>query len=78
MTWRRAVSVGLAGLCLMALTSREETAVHAQPAQRPVLVVRPAPDFEVTGKGDHAAWGQDEWTALRRREPAAHPYESRF
>jgi hypothetical protein len=78
MTLRFAIFLGLAGLCLMALTSREETAVHAQPAQRPRLVVRPAPDFEVTGKGDQAAWASAEWTPLRRREPAAHPYESRF
>jgi len=78
MTCRHAFSLGLAGLCLMALTSREEAAVHAQPAERPRLSVKPAQDFEVTGTGDAAAWGQAEWTALRRREPAAHPYESRF
>lgn len=78
MTCRPALSLALAGLCLMALTSREEAAVHAQPAERPRLLVKPAQDFEVTGKGEHAAWGQAEWTALRRREPASHLYESRF
>ena len=50
----------------------------AQPAERPRLSVKPAPDFEVTGKGDHAAWQQAEWTALRRRQPDGHPYDSRF
>ena len=78
MTCRYALFLGLAGLCLMALTSGKEAAVHAQPAERPRLSVKPAPDFEVTGKGDHAAWQQAEWTALRRRQPDGHPYESRF
>ena len=78
MTLRRPFALALAGLCLLALTSRQETAVHAQPAERPRLSVKPVQDFEVTGKGDHAAWQQAEWTALRRREPANHPYESRF
>jgi hypothetical protein len=62
----------------MALTGREEAAVHAQPAERPRLTVKPAQDFEVTGKGDHAAWATTEWTALRRRQPDGHPYDTRF
>ena len=78
MTRRRALSLGLAGLCLMVLTGREEAAVHAQPAERPRLTVKPAQDFEVTGKGDHAAWGQVEWTPLRRRQADGHPYDTRF
>jgi hypothetical protein len=78
MTCRIALSLGLAGLCLMALTSREEAAVHAQPAERPRLSVKPVQDFEVTGKGDHAAWTAAEWTALRRRQPDGHPYDTRF
>ena len=78
MTCRSAFSLGLAGLCLMALTGQNQAAVHAQPAERPRLSVKPTEDFEVTGKGDHAAWRQAEWTALRRREPVSHPYESRF
>lgn len=78
MTVRNAFSLALTALCLMALTGREETAVHAQPAERPRLTVKPAQDFDVTGKGDHAAWRQVEWTPLRRRQPDGHPYESRF
>jgi hypothetical protein len=78
MTRRTAFSLGAAGLCLMALTSRHQGPAHAQSAERPRLSVRPAPDFEVTGKGDQAAWGQTPWTALRRRDPDGHPYESRF
>src|SRR5258706_15861577 len=78
MTCRSVVSLGLAGLCLMALTSPEEVAVHAQPAERPRLSVKLVQDFDITGKGDHAAWQRAEWTALRRRDPANHPYESRF
>src|SRR5687767_6072890 len=78
MTGRNAFVMFVAGLCLMALTSSEEAAVHAQPADRPRLTVKPAPDFEVTGKGDHAAWSQVEWTALRRRQADGHPYDTRF
>jgi hypothetical protein len=78
MTRRRALCLTLAGLCLIALTGREEATVHAQPAERPRLTVKPGPDFEVTGKGDHAAWGAAEWTALRRRQPDGHPYDTRF
>ena len=78
MTRRRALCLALAGLCLIALTGLKEATVHAQPAERPRLTVKPSPDFEVTGKGDHAAWGAAEWTALRRRQPDGHPYDTRF
>jgi Carbohydrate family 9 binding domain-like len=78
MTCRGVLSFGLAGLCVMALTDHNQAAVPAQPAQRPRLSVKPVQDFEVTGTGDHAAWRQTEWTALRRREPAGHRYDSRF
>ena len=78
MTCRSAVPLALAGLCLMALAGRYDGAVNAQPAERPRLSVKPTQDFEVTGKGDHAAWQQAEWTALRRRQPDGHPYETRF
>jgi hypothetical protein len=78
MSRRTAFSLAAAGLCLMALTSRHPAAAHAQPPARPRLSVTPAQDFEVTGKGDQAAWRQAAWTALRGREPVSHPYESRF
>ncbi len=68
----------LAGLCLMVPAGHHQGAVSAQPAERPRLSVKPTEDFEVTGKGDQAAWRQAEWTALRRREPDGHPYNSRF
>jgi hypothetical protein len=55
MTCRNALAFALAGLCLTALTGHNQAAVHAQPAERPRLSVKPTPDFEVTGKGDHAA-----------------------
>jgi hypothetical protein len=66
------------GVAAIALGNGEETVVHAQSVQPPRLTVAPAPDFEVTGKGDHSAWQKAEWTALRRREPGTHEYESRF
>ena len=59
-------------------TSRYDGPVHAQADERPRLSVKLADDFEVTGKGRHPAWRQAEWTALRRRQPDGHPYESRF
>ena len=78
MSCRNAFVLTLAGLCLTVLTGHNQAAVSAQPAERPRLSVKPVSDFEVTGKGDHAAWQQTEWTALRRREPQNHAYDSRF
>jgi hypothetical protein len=78
MTRHRALCLALAGLCLIALTGREEATVHAQPAERPRLTVKRTPDFDVTGKGDDAAWRATEWTALRRRQADGHPYDTRF
>ena len=78
MSCRNAFVLTLAGLCLTVLTGHNQAAVSAQPAERPRLSVKPVSDFEVTGKGDHAAWQQTEWTPLRRREPQNHAYESRF
>ena len=54
MTYRNAASLALALLCLPPLTSRYDGAVHAQTTGRPRLTVKPAQDFEVTGKGDAA------------------------
>ena len=78
MTFRAAVSLGLIGLCLVAPATRYDDGVRAQTEERPRLVVKPAPDFDVNGTGEHAAWKQSEWTALRRRQPDGHPYDSRF
>ena len=68
----------LTGSSILAVASRYDGAVHAQADQRPRLTVTPANDFEISGAGDHAAWRQPEWTALRRRQPDGHPYDSRF
>src|SRR5262245_40905813 len=70
MICRTFVLFGLAGL-LMSLDAQP-------PGARPRLSVKPTQDFEVTGKGDHAAWQKSEWIALSRREPAAHPYDARI
>jgi hypothetical protein len=78
MMTRGAVPLALAGVCLMAVASRYDGPVTAQSAERPRLSVKPVADFEVTGQGEAPAWRQAEWTVLRRREPAAHPYETRF
>jgi hypothetical protein len=79
MMWTQiALSLALIGMCLMSPSTRYHVNVHAQAQERPRLLVKPADDFEITGTGDHAAWRQAEWTALRRRQPDGHPYESRF
>ena len=78
MTTRIGVCLGLIGLCATAAAGHYRHAVSAQAEERPRLSVKPVADFEITGAGDHAAWRQTEWTALRRRQSDGHPYESRF
>ena len=68
----------LIAVCVCAPVSDQSLAARTQSTERPRLTVKPAADFEVTGAGDHAAWGRAEWTALRRREPDGHPYDARF
>ena len=75
---RAVVCLGVTGLFLAAAPSRYDARVHAQTDERPRLSVKPVDDFEVTGTGEHAAWKQAEWVALRRRQPEGHPYDSRF
>ena len=50
----------------------------AQAAERPSLMVRFTADFEVTGKGDGAAWQKVDWVPLHRRLPETHSYDARF
>jgi len=74
---RTYLTVALASSLLMATTGGPRVEARVQ-AERPRLTVKLVDDFEVTGKGDHAAWQQAEWTALRKRQPDGHPYDSRF
>ena len=69
-----AILAGLTGL----LVSVHASLQAQSPSPPPRLSVKPTQDFEVTGKGDNAAWEKADWTALTRREPAAHPYDARF
>ncbi len=78
MTHRAGLAIGLAGLTLMALIVSHPQTVQTQGAERPRLAVKLVDDFEVTGTGDHAAWGQADWVTLRRRQAGGHPYDSRF
>jgi len=71
MTCRTACFFVLAGWCLLTPDSQPAAA-------RPRLPVKPTADFEVTGTGDNAAWQRTEWTALQRREPSSHAYDTRF
>jgi hypothetical protein len=75
---RRSVILGWIALSLIGPASRYHGGMFAQAGERPRLSVKPAEDFEVTGTGEHASWRQAAWTALRRRQPDGHPYESRF
>ena len=78
MFWRTAICIGVTGVFLASTPSRYHDPVHAQTDERPQLSVKPVDDFEVTGTGEHAAWRQTEWVPLRRRQPEAHPYDTRF
>lgn len=68
--------MGLAGPSQPHMPS--QTPEHTDTHGRPRLSVNSIEDFEVTGTGEHVRWRQADWTALRRREPDGHPYESRF
>ncbi|MCC7085960.1 MAG: carbohydrate-binding family 9-like protein [Pirellulales bacterium] len=45
---------------------------------QPTLRVPACNDFDITGRGDAAAWKQANWTVLNRRSPSAHDYATRF
>ena len=75
---RSVLTVCLIGLFAILPSSRGSVLVTTQTAERPRLSVKLVDDFEVTGTGDNAAWRQSEWTPLRRRQPEAHPYDTRF
>jgi hypothetical protein len=78
MTCRRGLSVMCTALFLIAPATGFHAAAQAQTGERPLLRVKPAEDFEVTGTGDNKAWQQAEWTALNRRQADGHPYDARF
>jgi cellulose/xylan binding protein with CBM9 domain len=75
---RRVLCSMLTALSLLALASRYDVGVQAQAQERPKLSVKLVDDFEVTGKGDHAAWQQTEWVPLRKRQADGHPYDTRI
>jgi hypothetical protein len=78
MTVRPVFAASLIALLVMSPMTESHGAAQAQKVDRPLLRVKPADDFQVTGTGDNAAWRQAEWTALNRRQPDGHPYDSRF
>jgi len=63
---------------ILAVLAAPRNIVQTQPEPRPALTVKPTTDFDVEGTGAHDAWRQADWTALRRRQPDGHPFESRF
>lgn len=67
--WRTFVVAGLLGI----LGSPQMPS-----ASRPRLSVTATTDFDVTGRGDNAAWQRVGWTALTRRQADGHPYTARF
>ena len=74
---RTALCLGATVIALLATPSGHALPTQTQP-DRPRLTVRATADFEVTGAGDSPSWQPIEWTALRRRQPDGHPYETRF
>src|SRR5206468_7565894 len=68
------LSCGLAAIVLS--LAAPLTIVPTQSDERPTLTVTRTSDFEVAGTGEHAAWRRVDWTALRRRQPDGHPFES--
>jgi hypothetical protein len=74
---RTALCLGATVIALLATPSGHALPTQTQP-ERPRLTVRATADFEVTGAGDSPLWQPIEWTALRRRQPDGHPYETRF
>lgn len=75
----RTILPRLAACCasLLVLGSLPVAAQEA-PAERPEMRVKACDDFEVTGKGDAAAWERAEWVPLQRRPGAKHDYEARI
>jgi len=79
MTSRAAFMAGwIASLSLFAAPDTSRAPMNTQTEARPTLQVRRTDDFEISAVVQHGAWTPTEWTALRRREPDGHPYESRF
>ena len=52
--------------------------VLAADPQLPRLVVKHCDDFEITGKGDAAAWSMTDWVPLHRRPNGKLDYTARF
>ena len=75
---RGVLSLALMSGFLAVPATGSDGAAQAPAAGRPTLLVKPVNDFQVTGTGDNAGWGKAEWTALNRRQPDGHPYDSRF
>jgi hypothetical protein len=78
MTSRLLLSLALAGLSLCTIAVGGRETVQGQGVERPRLSVPHTADFEVTGAGEAAAWRRAEWTAMPRRQPENHPYDTRF
>ena len=78
MAFGRVVVTVASALSLVATAGRGVVMVDAQTAERPRLTVGLVDDFEVTGSGGHVAWRKAEWTPMTSRQPASHPYETRF
>jgi hypothetical protein len=65
--------------CLLLLSACSQGSdLKSQDETFPVLRVQGTKDFEVTGAGDHASWGNAVWVPLRKRQADGHPYETRF
>ena len=76
MTFRLLISsaVLLAGMCRLTVLATEDSSKNALPR----ATVSRCEDFDVTGKGDAAAWEKPAWVDLKPRGKAQHDYAARF
>jgi hypothetical protein len=74
-------TVAIAILVLIAgrpLCAQDKATTKEPVVNEPVLKISACADFEITGRGDAAAWERTAWVPLQRRPNGTHDYEARF
>ncbi|MEQ9408929.1 MAG: carbohydrate-binding family 9-like protein [Fuerstiella sp.] len=70
----RPIQLFVACLLLTGLTAADES----DATNLPKLIIPRCEDFDISGKGDAAAWNLTDWVALNRRNEGNHNYTARF